>query len=101
MSEVELRVEGLIYQIRGEKVILDQDLASLYGVETKALVQAVKRNPERFPTDFMFQLSNQEFRALRSQIVTSNSRQDGGAAKREFRNSPIYTTNPSIIPYPP
>lgn len=51
--------------------MLDSDLAKLYGVETKALVQAVKRNIERFPEDFMFQLNKEEFEALRSQIVTS------------------------------
>ena len=54
--------------------MLDQDLAALYQVETKALVQAVQRNAKRFPTDFMFQLSFQEFTALRSQIVTSKGR---------------------------
>ncbi len=73
-KNVKLRVEGLIYQIRGERVILDQDLAQLYEVETKVLVQAVKRNSERFPLDFMFQLSDQEVKALRSQIVTSKGR---------------------------
>ena len=73
-SEIGLRIEGLIYQIRGERVLLDQDIANLYGVETKVLVQAVKRNEERFPSDFMFQLSDQEFAALRSQIVTSKGR---------------------------
>lgn len=57
-SVMGLRIEGLIYQIRGERVLLDQDIAQLYGVETKALVQAVKRNGERFPSDFMFQLSD-------------------------------------------
>jgi len=71
---IELRVEGLIYQIRGQRVLLDQDLAQLYRVETKVLIQAVKRNRERFPSDFMFQLSDQEFMALRSQIVTSKGR---------------------------
>ena len=73
-SEIGLRIEGLIYQIRGDRVLLDQDIAQLYGVETKALVQAVKRNRDRFPSDFMFQLSDQEFTALRSQIVTSKGR---------------------------
>ncbi len=68
------RIESLIYIIRGERVMLDQDLAALYQVETKALVQAVQRNAKRFPTDFMFQLSFQEFTALRSQIVTSKGR---------------------------
>jgi len=73
-SRPELRIEGMIYQIRGERVLLDQDLAQLYGVETKALVQAVKRNASRFPADFMFLLKDQEFMALRSQIVTSKGR---------------------------
>lgn len=67
-------IEKLIYLIRGERVMLDQDLAELYGVETKALVQAISRNLNRFPSDFMFQLSFQEFSALRSQIVTSKGR---------------------------
>jgi hypothetical protein len=65
-------VERSIRYIRHEKVILDQDLAELYGVETKALLQAVKRNLDRFPADFMFQLTNQEFKDLRSQFVTSS-----------------------------
>ncbi len=76
------RIEKTILLIRGEKVILDEDLASLYEVETKALVRAVKRNIDRFPDDFMFQLSNQEFRDLRCQIGTSKGR--GG------RRSPPY-----------
>jgi hypothetical protein len=66
------RIESSIYLIRSEKVMLDQDLASLYGVATKGLVQSVKRNLERFPADFMFQLTNREFAILRSQIVTSS-----------------------------
>ncbi len=61
-----------IFLIRGKRVMLDRDLSILYDVETKALKQAVKRNIERFPEDFMFILSNQEFRNLRSQIVTSS-----------------------------
>jgi hypothetical protein len=65
------RIARAILVIRGEKVILDADLAALYGVETRVLVQAVKRNPERFPPDFMFQLSKEEFTVLRSQSVTS------------------------------
>jgi hypothetical protein len=67
-----LVVERSIRYIRDEKVILDQDLAVLYGVETKVLLQAVRRNLARFPADFMFQLTNQEFKDLRSQIVTSS-----------------------------
>jgi phage regulator Rha-like protein len=66
------RIEKAILLIRGQKVMLDADLAELYGVETRVLVQAVKRNIERFPEDFMFQLSQEEFTILRSQIVTSS-----------------------------
>lgn len=66
------RIEGRILLIRGQKVMLDADLAQLYDVETRVLVQAVKRNIQRFPDDFMFQLSDEEFAALRSQSVISN-----------------------------
>jgi len=62
----------LIMLIRGEKVLLSQQLAELYGVSVKALNQAVRRNIHRFPADFMFQLSDQEFGNLKSQIVTSS-----------------------------
>jgi hypothetical protein len=65
-------VASRIHVIRGQRVMLDQDLATLYAVETRALVQAVKRNLERFPTDFMFQLSAEELAQWRSQIVMSN-----------------------------
>jgi hypothetical protein len=67
------RVERAILLVRGHKVMLDADLAALYGVATKVLVQAVKRNIARFPDDFMFQLTKEEFDDLRSQIVTSSS----------------------------
>src|SRR5688572_12743694 len=66
------RIEKHIYLLRGHKVMLSTDLAELYGVAPKALVQAVKRNFERFPGDFMFQLSLQEGRNLKSQTVTSS-----------------------------
>lgn len=66
-----------IYFIRGQKVMLDSDLAELYQVETKALKQAVKRNMDVFPTHFMFELSENEFSALRSQFVTSKSNKGG------------------------
>ena len=65
-------IEKKIYEFRGKKVILDRDLAELYGVETRTLNQAVKRNEERFPQDFMFRLNTEEFRNLRSQTVTSS-----------------------------
>jgi hypothetical protein len=66
------RIAGAIVILRGEKVMLDRDLAKLYGVEVKALNQAVKRNIERFPADFMFQLTPEETQILRSQTVTSS-----------------------------
>ncbi len=66
------RIESKIFLIRGKKVMLDRDLAELYGVETRILNQAVKRNPERFPEDFMFVLSLHEAEFLRSQFVISN-----------------------------
>ena len=66
------RIESRIYLLRGHKVMLSPDLAELYEVEPRALVQAVKRNIERFPADFMFQLSQEEFDNLKSQIVISS-----------------------------
>ncbi|KAA2245421.1 ORF6N domain-containing protein [Chitinophaga agrisoli] len=64
-------IQSKIYEIRGQKVMLDFDLAELYEVPTKILNQAVKRNEDRFPVDFMFQLTKEEYESLRSQIVTS------------------------------
>ena len=66
-----------IYFIRGQKVMLDKDLAELYGVETKVLNQAIKRNSDRFPEDFMFQVNEEEWQSLRSQIVTSKAGRGG------------------------
>jgi hypothetical protein len=65
-------IASKIYLIRGQKIMLDRDLAELYGVQTKVLKQAVRRNISRFPSDFMFELKKEEFENLRSQIVTSN-----------------------------
>jgi len=65
-------IDPLIYTVRGQKVMLDVDLANIYGVETKVLNQAIRRNAERFPKDFMFQLDTNEYANLRSQIVTSS-----------------------------
>lgn len=75
MQPLSINIESLIYFIRDEQIMLDSDLAKLYGVETKVLNQAVKRNIQRFPTDFMFQLTMDE--CLRSQIVTSNGGRGG------------------------
>ena len=83
-------VENKNLFIRGKKVMIDRDLAALYGVATKVLNQAVKRNIERFPTDFMFQLSKEEFTNWRSQFVTSNSEKMG------FRKSPLAFTEHGI-----
>lgn len=63
-----IQIQNLIYEIRGQKVMLDSDLATLYQVQTKVLNQAVKRNIKRFPADFMFQLTKEEFLNLKSQM---------------------------------
>ena len=72
MLEEKLEIKNMIYEIRGRQVMLDSDLAKLYQVETKVFMQSVKRNIKRFPESFMFQLDNEEYLSLRSQIVTSN-----------------------------
>lgn len=71
------RFDNLIHEIRGQKVMLDSDLARIYGVSTSRLNEAVKRNRVRFPEDFMFQLTRQEFTDLMSQIAISSSRHGG------------------------
>ena len=71
MDEVAI-IQRKIFELRGQKVILDRDLAALYQVETRVLNQAVKRNIERFPEDFMFQLTKEEWQILKSQLVISN-----------------------------
>ena len=72
MLEEKLEIKNMIYEIRGRQVMLDSDLAKLYQVEPKVFMQSVKRNIKRFPESFMFQLDNEEYLSLRSQIVTSN-----------------------------
>ena len=76
MNELTI-IKNLIYEIRGQKVMIDRDLAELYGVPTKRLNEAVKRNIERFPAHYMFQLTKDEFKNLRSQFATS-TRSYGG-----------------------
>jgi len=71
------RIKSMIFEIRGYQVMLDADLARIYQVETKVLNQAAKRNIDRFPPEFMFQLTNDEYEILRSQIVTSKDGQGG------------------------
>jgi hypothetical protein len=85
------RIANSIYFIRGERVMLDRDLASLYGVETKVLKQAVKRNIDRFPEDFMFILNQVEFRNWRSQFVTSKGDRQG------LRYPPMAFTEHGIV----
>ena len=81
-------IERRIYLIRGQRVMLDSDLAELYRVETRALVQSVKRNIERFPEDFMFQLTTEEAEAMRSQAVI--------ASKRNIRYQPYAFTEHGV-----
>ena len=85
------RLDRLIYEIRGQKVMLDADLAEVYGVETRVLVQAVKRNSRRFPADFIFQLSEPEWDSLRSQIVISKGK--GGRRYRPY----VFTEHGAIM----
>ena len=75
-------IQNKIYEVRGQKVMLDFDLAELYGSETKRLKEAVRRNLKRFPCDFMFELTKEEFESLRSQIASSNKR--GGTRYMPF-----------------
>ncbi len=74
MSDEIVLIQNLIYEIRGQKVMLDSDLAKLYQVETRVLNQAVKRNLKRFPPDFMFQLTAEEVLNMSSQNVTTSTR---------------------------
>ena len=84
-------IKQKIFLIRRHKVMLDRDLAKLYGVQTKVLNQAIKRNVERFPHDFMFQLNNEEFKNWRSQFVTSKSDRMG------LRRAPFAFTEHGIL----
>jgi hypothetical protein len=84
-----------IYTVRGQRIILDFDLAEIYGVPTKRLNEQVKRNKNRFPTDFMFKITRQEWEALKSQIVISNASmrsQFATASKRNVRYFPYAFT---------
>src|SRR2546427_8851769 len=84
IAGVEHSIGGRIQILRGERVLLDADLAELYGVKTKRLNEAVRRNKARFPSDFMFQLSAKEARYLRSQFATSSSGGYGGRRYLSF-----------------
>jgi hypothetical protein len=82
-----IQVERRIYLLRGEKVLLDHDLAALYGVPVKVLNQAVRRNINRFPSDFLFQLNQAETKALRSQIVTLDDAENRTATGKRGKHS--------------
>ena len=93
MAEMDMpieRIQKTIYLVRGQKVMLDRDLAALYEVPTKVLKQAVKRHADRFPDDFMFQLDREEFMNWRSQFVTSNSDRMG------LRHAPMAFTEQGV-----
>lgn len=66
------QIQNMIYVVRGQEVMVDSDLAKLYGIETKRLNEQVRRNLDRFPEDFMFQTTKEEFETLKSQIATSS-----------------------------
>ena len=83
------RIASAILMLRDQRVMLDYDLAVLYGVETRALKQAVRRNPDRFPNDFMFELSEQEIDTVVSQFVIPNRRRFGGAKPMAFTEQGI------------
>src|SRR6266550_1266375 len=83
------RIAHSIYLLRGQKVMFDFDLAVLYGIETRALKQAVRRNRDRFPSDFMFELSREEIEVVVSQFVIPNRRKLGGAKPMAFTEQGI------------
>ena len=85
------RIAAFLHVVRGYTVIFDSDIAALYGVETRALLQAVRRNLKRFPSDFMFQLSKAEFEIWRSQFVISNP-----SAKMGLRRPPYAFTEHGV-----
>jgi hypothetical protein len=89
------RIESLIVLIRGQRMMLAEDLAALYEVEVKVLNQAVRRNADRFPADFMFQLTGDEVANLRSQIVTSNIEKSPAGLKSQSVISSAGEDNPS------
>ena len=78
-------VESAIHLVRGQRVMLDSDLAAIYGVTTKRLNERLRRNPNRFPSDFAFQLTREEFTNLRSQIATSSLRSQSATSKHGGR----------------
>lgn len=101
-DDLRASIQSKIYVIRGQRVMLDFDLAAMYGVETRVLNQSVKRNIERFPEDFMFQLTKGEFDILKSQIVISNIRENDGVSTLTSQNVILKSgrgKHPKYLPY--
>jgi len=96
VNETEEKIENLIHVVRGEQVMLDSDLAMLYNVETKRLNESVKRNSKRFPENYCFQLTEEEYIALRSQIATSNIESENVSSKGGRRYLPYVFTEQGI-----
>jgi hypothetical protein len=98
MADKLTQIQNMIFEIRGQKVMLDSDLAALYQVEVKSLNRAVKRNIKRFPDDFMFQLTNEEWKNLKRQIGASSLRYQNGTAKmvEKIRYNPYVFTEQGI-----
>ena len=92
LTAAAIEIDTKIHVIRGLRVILDRDIAELYGVETRTLIQAVKRNSKKFPEDFAFQLSKQELKDWRSQIVISNP-----STKMSLRRQPYAFTEHGAV----
>ena len=86
----EIKIENMIYEVRGKQVMLDRDLAFLYNVETRVLIQKYKRNIERFPTEFCFQMTDNEFKNWKSQTVMSHNDRIG------LRRAPYVFTEPGV-----
>ena len=84
VDSTEERIENLIHYVRGQQVMIDSDLALLYNVETKRLNESVKRNAKRFPESFCFQLTEDEYADLRSQIATSNTENTSSKGGRRY-----------------
>jgi len=84
MNELTIPIHHKIYTLRGKQIMLDEDLAELYQVETRRLNEQVKRNSERFPEDFMFQLTKEEYENLKSQFATSSLKEYGGRRKLPY-----------------
>ena len=86
-------IQELIIELRGQKTILDSDIAKLYGVETKRINEAVKNNPDKFPEGYLFDLAKDEWDALKSKFSTSNQRRQGKAAKRIYGKRSLHAGN--------